>query len=84
MLGLVAVDKKVSQEWFEQVLEEPVRSASGDVCTCTHDDVFKAKMLMGLDQSVPLLLQSLKRIWCWIDNDMETPTDPAVQAKAIL
>ncbi|RTE68754.1 hypothetical protein BHE90_016869 [Fusarium euwallaceae] len=64
MLGLVAVDKKVSQEWFEQVLEEPVRSASGD--------------------SVPLLLQSLKRIWCWIDNDMETPTDPAVQAKAIL
>ncbi|RTE68335.1 hypothetical protein BHE90_017287 [Fusarium euwallaceae] len=62
MLGLVAVDpehKKVSQEWFEQVLEEPVRS------------------------SVPLLLQSLTRTWCWIDSDIKMPALPEVLPEAI-
>ncbi|RSL78543.1 hypothetical protein CEP52_017623 [Fusarium oligoseptatum] len=62
MLGLVAVDpehKKVSQEWFEQVPEEPVRS------------------------SVPLLLQSLTRTWCWIDSDIKMPALPEVLPEAI-
>ncbi|KAJ3454325.1 hypothetical protein MRS44_018219 [Fusarium solani] len=85
ILGLLAIGtdhKKVSQTWFEQILKTPVRSVSGDVI-CTHDDFFKARMLMSLDQSVPLLLESLKRTWCWIDNGIKTPTPLAVLPEAI-
>ncbi|KAJ3454886.1 hypothetical protein MRS44_013486 [Fusarium solani] len=85
ILGLLAIGtdhKKVSQTRFEQVLNTPVRSVSGNVL-CTHDDFFEARMLMSLDQSVPLLLQSLKRTWCWIDNGIKTPTLPAVLPEAI-
>ncbi|KAI8710506.1 hypothetical protein NCS52_01567700 [Fusarium sp. LHS14.1] len=33
--------------------------------------------------SVPLLLESLKRTWCWVDNDIKTPTPLAVLPEAI-
>ncbi|RSL45437.1 hypothetical protein CEP54_014266, partial [Fusarium duplospermum] len=62
MLDLLANDthhKKVSQEWFKQVIDTPVRS------------------------SVPLLLQSLTRIWRWTDSDIKMPALPEVLPETI-
>ncbi|KAL6409660.1 hypothetical protein AUP68_06043 [Ilyonectria robusta] len=61
-LGLLATDpdhKWVSQAWFEQVVQTPVRS------------------------SVPPLYQALKRIWVWIDAEVEIPSMPTALPKSI-
>ncbi|KAH7237839.1 hypothetical protein B0J15DRAFT_516446 [Fusarium solani] len=44
---------------------------------------FEQVLKTPVRSSVPLLLQSLKRTWCWIDNDIKTPTLPVVLPEAI-
>ncbi|KAJ4133363.1 hypothetical protein NW754_016171 [Fusarium falciforme] len=61
-LGMLATHpdhKKVSRDWFEEVVRTPVRS------------------------SVPPLYQALKRIWDWIDHDVQIPPEPSVLPKSI-
>ncbi|KAJ4234391.1 hypothetical protein NW759_001382 [Fusarium solani] len=61
-LGMLATHsdhKKVSRDWFEEVVRTPVRS------------------------SVPPLYHALKRIWAWIDHDVQIPPEPSVLPKSI-
>ncbi|KAL3588200.1 hypothetical protein FPOAC2_14099 [Fusarium poae] len=61
-LGLLATipeHKAVSKEWFEQVVQTPVRS------------------------SVPPLYETLKRIWKWIDNEVEITPEPTTLSESI-
>ncbi|KAI8648875.1 hypothetical protein NCS56_01503500 [Fusarium sp. Ph1] len=44
---------------------------------------FEQVLKTPVRSSVPLLLQSLKRTWCWIDNDIKTPTLPEALPAAI-
>ena len=85
ILGLLAINpdhKEVSQTWFGQVIKTPVRSVS-QMVFAPMMTFFRARVLMSLNQNVPSLLDSLKCTWCWIDNDIKTPTLPEVLPDAI-
>ncbi|KAM0439931.1 hypothetical protein ACHAPT_001029 [Fusarium lateritium] len=61
-LGMLATHpdhKSVSRDWFEKVVQTPVRS------------------------SVPPLYHALKRIWAWVDHDVEPPLEPSALPKSI-
>ncbi|CAM1502062.1 Fc.00g040460.m01.CDS01 [Cosmosporella sp. VM-42] len=62
LLGVLATvpnHRKVSRDWFEEVVRTPVRS------------------------SVPPLYQALKRIWTWIDADIEVAPHPTSLPKQL-
>ncbi|KAI8710306.1 hypothetical protein NCS52_01583100 [Fusarium sp. LHS14.1] len=44
---------------------------------------FRQVIKTPVRSNVPLLLKSLERTWCWIDNDIKTPTLPEVLPDAI-
>ncbi|KAI3571162.1 hypothetical protein IWW34DRAFT_710094 [Fusarium oxysporum f. sp. albedinis] len=70
-LGLLAtetVHKNVSMDWFEQVVQTPVRSVRANYLS---------------PQSVPSLYDALLRIWGWIDKEVQIPRDPTALSKDI-
>ncbi|KAF5020790.1 hypothetical protein F66182_7177 [Fusarium sp. NRRL 66182] len=86
-LGLLATapeHKRVSMNWFEQVVQTPVRSAGSAPDCIYHTLLFRFKVLTStVDQSVPPLYRALVRIQGWIDDLVKIPTEPATLPKPI-
>ncbi|KAF7559997.1 hypothetical protein G7046_g4155 [Stylonectria norvegica] len=90
-LGMLATEpehKEISRAWFEEVVRTPVRSVSlhhpyhiGKSCI---DAIATIEFLTNkLVQSVPPLYQALKRIWAWIDTEIEITTPIHTLPRAI-
>ncbi|KAF5965658.1 hypothetical protein FCOIX_12872 [Fusarium coicis] len=91
-LGLLATrpaHKDVSMDWFEQVVQTPVRSAGSAFAQVYCSQYYPLYLAAELGanylspQSVPPLYEALLRIWGWIDEEVQIPRDPTALPKDI-
>lgn len=92
LLGILATlpeHRAVSQKWFDEVLQTPVRSVStffffffsgvSKHARIASEQTWTDDMLPSR-QSVPPLYAALNKIWGWIDIDFPPLTPPDVEA----
>ncbi|RYC79971.1 hypothetical protein BFJ63_vAg17145 [Fusarium oxysporum f. sp. narcissi] len=80
-LGMLATDPmhmRVSRDWFDQVVQTPVRSVqTGSAPAQVYYKLlwYRIRVLTTPSERPPLY-QALQRIWTWIDSDVEIPPEP--------